>query len=140
MLELKVKPKLVRVFIGTRSKMVKYMPSTSVQMVIEELHQGSDDKKEEEVGDYGIFLSHNGKRFDDGGEGLWLAADKGLASYNLSFNDSLYFSKLPEQQRQKKKTQAGFFFLFLLALFLSRPTPSFNSHRPAKTNKIGRHC
>ena len=111
-LELKVKPKLVRVFIGVRSKMLKYMPSTSVQDVIEELYQGGD--KKDDVCNYGIFLSHNGKRFDEGGQGLWLAADKRLASYNLSFNDSLYFSQLPEQQRQNKKTQTGFFFFFLV--------------------------
>ena len=118
-LELKSKPKLVRVFIGNRSKMLKYMPTTLVQNVIEELWKGSDDRNEkEDVCDFGIFLSHDGKRFEEAGEGLWLANDKRLASYNLNFNDSLYFSKLPEQQRRKKSLGGFFFFFFFWFLFL----------------------
>ena len=74
--------------------MLKYMPTTLVQNVTEELWKGFDDASKEDVGAYGIFLSHDGKRFEEAGEGLWLAPDKRLASYNLNFDDL----KLPENK------------------------------------------
>eukprot|EP00211_Chloroparvula_japonica_P004243 CAMPEP_0119126568 /NCGR_PEP_ID=MMETSP1310-20130426/5449_1 /TAXON_ID=464262 /ORGANISM="Genus nov. species nov., Strain RCC2339" /LENGTH=686 /DNA_ID=CAMNT_0007116735 /DNA_START=76 /DNA_END=2132 /DNA_ORIENTATION=+ len=120
-LELKAKPKLVRVYIRdeksdtSTSKMIKYMPNTTVHMVIEQIKEmrsdGQDaDRPSRESGDqeYGLFLSHNRKSYDEGGEGVWLGEDKRLASYHLELTDSLHFLLLPEELRRKQQggTQA----------------------------------
>ncbi len=119
-LELKVKPKLVRVYIrdeqhqgANACKMIKYMPTSTVSSVLEQILEMRSLSADGASGveqplsvtnpnDFGIFLSHNGKPFEEEGEGLWLVNDKKIASYNLSFNDSLYFSKLPSDLRQQQ--------------------------------------
>lgn len=116
-LELRVKPKLVRVYIKddksntSTSKMIKYMPDTTVHRVIEQIREmrsgnveegGEGEAVDGDDCDYGLFLSHNRKAYDEGGEGVWLGEDKRLASYHLELTDSLHFLPLPEELRRKQ--------------------------------------
>ena len=132
-----MKPKLVRVYIKdeksntSTAKMIKYMPVTTVHLVIEQIKEmrggvdegglpsagsgsgtGAEKEGKGEEGeepDYGLFLSHNRKAYDEGGEGVWLGEDKRLASYHLELTDSLHFLPLPEELRRKQHAgaQAG---------------------------------